>query len=194
MKILTFCPLLALLAVTLSATAAETTEDTTAASRGQYRAVILSGVAGDLKHSEKFQRIAGELFGLLETSFGYQRDDIVYLAADAGKTDTNVSEKSTKTNIALAVSELKKKTGEMDQTLVFVVGHADMYREEARIHLPGKDITPDEFADMFEDFPGSLLTAEQLATLNKKCGGRVLTDDDAPVENLLAPVFRVKEP
>ena len=45
-----------------------------------------------------------------------------------------------------------------------------------------------------EGFPGSLLTPEQLAALKAKCGGRVLTDDNAPVENLLVPVFRDKEP
>jgi spermidine synthase len=39
-------------------------------------------------------------------------------------------------------------------------------------------------------FKGSLLTPANLAELRSKCGGRVLTDDDAPVENLIAPVVR----
>jgi hypothetical protein len=29
-----------------------------------------------------------------------------------------------------------------------------------------------------------------MAELRRKCGGRILTDDDAPVENLIAPVVR----
>lgn len=40
------------------------------------------------------------------------------------------------------------------------------------------------------DFPGSLLTEEDLATLAARNGGRILTDDKAPVENLLAPIVR----
>ena len=40
-----------------------------------------------------------------------------------------------------------------------------------------------------EVFEGSLLTPENLASLKEKSGGRILTDDDAPVENLLAPVI-----
>jgi predicted membrane-bound spermidine synthase len=40
------------------------------------------------------------------------------------------------------------------------------------------------------DFDGSVLTAANLTELRKKCGGRVLTDDDAPVEVLIAPVVR----
>lgn len=39
-------------------------------------------------------------------------------------------------------------------------------------------------------FPGSMLTAENLAELDRRCGGRILTDNDAPVENLLAPIVR----
>lgn len=40
------------------------------------------------------------------------------------------------------------------------------------------------------EFDGSVLTAANVATLVKKAGGRVLTDDRAPVENLIAPVVR----
>jgi hypothetical protein len=40
------------------------------------------------------------------------------------------------------------------------------------------------------DFPGSLLTEEDLATLAARNGRRILTDDNAPVENLLAPIVR----
>jgi spermidine synthase len=40
------------------------------------------------------------------------------------------------------------------------------------------------------DFPGSLLTEANLASLADRCGRRVLTDDNAPVENLLAPIVQ----
>jgi len=40
------------------------------------------------------------------------------------------------------------------------------------------------------DFEGSLLTPANLSELRKKCGGRILTDDNAPVEVLIAPVVR----
>ncbi len=40
------------------------------------------------------------------------------------------------------------------------------------------------------DFDGSLLTAANLAELKRKCAGRILTDDNAPVEVLIAPVVR----
>ena len=40
------------------------------------------------------------------------------------------------------------------------------------------------------DFPGSLLTQANLAALADRCKRRVLTDDNAPVENLLAPIVQ----
>jgi spermidine synthase len=41
-------------------------------------------------------------------------------------------------------------------------------------------------------FDGSLLTSANLAELRQKSAGRILTDDSAPVENLLAPVVRAR--
>lgn len=39
-------------------------------------------------------------------------------------------------------------------------------------------------------FPGSVFSPNELKLLEQKSGGRILTDDDAPVENLLEPVVR----
>jgi spermidine synthase len=44
-----------------------------------------------------------------------------------------------------------------------------------------------------ESFDGSALTPQNLAELEVKCGRMVLTDDFAPVENLLAPVVRTRK-
>ena len=70
----------------------------------------------------------------------------------------------------------------------FVVAATDT--QNAALHERLRSLTPGHE----EDFPGSLLTAKDLDELHRKCRGRILTDDNAPVENLLAPVFRVKEP
>lgn len=43
------------------------------------------------------------------------------------------------------------------------------------------------------DWPGSALTEANLNDVVKKSGGRILTDDNAPVENLLEPVIRQRQ-
>lgn len=42
------------------------------------------------------------------------------------------------------------------------------------------------------EFDGSALTDKDIRSLLRRSGARVLTDDDAPVENLLAPVVRAR--
>jgi len=42
-------------------------------------------------------------------------------------------------------------------------------------------------------FPGTLLSPDQLAAILRRTGGLVLTDDYAPVENLLTPLFREEQ-
>ena len=41
--------------------------------------------------------------------------------------------------------------------------------------------------------PGSALSRAALDDLGRKCKGRILTDDDAPVENLLLPVVNTRK-
>jgi hypothetical protein len=50
------------------------------------------------------------------------------------------------------------------------------------------------FADFdWAQYSGWLLDEQQLATLRERSNGLVLTDDFAPVDNLLAPVIRMAE-
>ena len=123
----------------------------------KYYALIISGVGGDLKHSEKFQRLSNELYNILTSNYGYKQDDIIYLAGDALESDIYVSKASTRENIASSVAELKRKAGENDQTLVFVVGNGDYNNKVASIHLPKRDLNPTDFAKLFESFPGNLV-------------------------------------
>ncbi|MBI3831107.1 MAG: fused MFS/spermidine synthase [Planctomycetes bacterium] len=54
--------------------------------------------------------------------------------------------------------------------------------------------TPLDFQDCLAghktSFPGSVFSNNEMELLDRKSGGRILTDDDAPVENLLEPVVR----
>ena len=126
-------------------------------SEKEYYALIISGVGGDLKQSEKFQSLANELYDLLKNDFGYLSENIIYLAGDARKTDTHVSDRSIKKNITFAVSEFRKKVEPEDQMIVFVVGNADYRNQIAGIHLPREEITPKEFGSLFDDFPGTIV-------------------------------------
>ena len=45
----------------------------------------------------------------------------------------------------------------------------------------------------YDRFSAEILTPERLDVLRRRSGGLVLTDDYAPVDNLLAPVIRMAE-
>ena len=142
--------------VSMNLSAGEASEGDAAAGKDYY-ALVISGIGGDLKHSEKYQRIAGELRELLKSDYGYAEENIIYLAGDAGKSDLHVKGRSTKANIASEIAELKGRAGPNSQTLVFVVGHANYRNKAAKLHLPGRDIDAEDFGKLFEDFPGKLV-------------------------------------
>jgi spermidine synthase len=59
--------------------------------------------------------------------------------------------------------------------------------------LPAPDAAGEEAEVRAAAFAGSALTYEDLCDLAQRNRGRILTDDDAPVENLLAPVVRTRQ-
>lgn len=69
---------------------------------------------------------------------------------------------------------------------------ADPYSRETFVVVAGmglgQPLTPTSEASI-DSLPGVPLTVDQMAMLDRRNGGRVLTDDYAPVEELLAPVF-----
>jgi spermidine synthase len=78
----------------------------------------------------------------------------------------------------------------------FVVAGSDAPLDVSDMGPYGSDSDAEDGEDAQADdeqvFHGSALTQENLAELARKSGGRILTDDDAPVENLLAPVVRTR--
>jgi spermidine synthase len=75
-----------------------------------------------------------------------------------------------------------EKSGLSDGRETFVVAVTDAKLEVG-----------DWLPDSKSPFCGSVFTAQNLIDLEKKSGGRILTDDDAPVENLLEPVVRSRK-
>jgi spermidine synthase len=94
--------------------------------------------------------------------------------------------------------------GSVVATLEHVFKHVYVFSTEREGVTPGRETfvvaasdrpirTADWRPGHTGEFEGSLLSASDIRVLERRCNKRVLTDDDAPVENLLAPVVRARK-
>jgi len=147
--------LLASVALAAEETAPETVV-AAAVPTGTYRALIISGVAGDQKHHGEFWETAQRLVSTLTSACGYLPEHVTLLFDEEEQVGRSVDALPTRTTIEATVQRLRAATQPKDQLLVVVIGHAELMNKRAYLHLPGRDISAEEFGKLFASFPGRL--------------------------------------
>ena len=100
------------------------------------RALIVSGVSGEPRLAQQFERDVATMRSALATRFG---------AATTVLTESS-SPKSDKASLVSALKSLADGSKAGDQILIVLVGHGSAQSGEVRFNIPGPDITADELA------------------------------------------------
>jgi hypothetical protein len=100
------------------------------------RALIISGVSGEPRLAQQFERDVATMRSALISRFG----------ATTTVLTEGSSPKSDKTSIMSALQTLAASTRAGDQVLIVLVGHGSAQGGEARFNIPGPDITAAELA------------------------------------------------
>jgi hypothetical protein len=124
---------------------------------GTYRALIISGVAGDQKHHLEFWETCQRLVATLTGPYGYEREQVTLLFDDEARVGKGADGVPTRETIQATVDKLRAATEPQDQLVVLVIGHAELVGNRASLHLPGRDLSDEEFGALFASFPGRLV-------------------------------------
>jgi hypothetical protein len=108
------------------------------------RALIVSGVSGEPRLAQQFQRDATVLRDALTKRFG--ANTVVLTESSAPRSD--------KAGITAALQTLASSTKPGEQVLLVLIGHASAQGGEARFNIPGPDITAAELAIALEPLKG----------------------------------------
>jgi hypothetical protein len=111
------------------------------ATTGASRALILVGLPGDTAHEGIFRATSGRWREWLVDSLHFDASEVRTIAGNRDE-------------IAREVEALRTRSTVDDRLWVFVVGHANFEDGHAWLHLPGPDLTDDQFAALFRDLPG----------------------------------------
>jgi len=123
-------------------------------------ALLITGIAGDHDHYQKFWKLTLEMYRVLRTRFGYADDEIVCLFQDTSEDAKIVDAKSRRAQVEAAFRQLATRLRPRDQLLIFVVGHANRDGKQTRLHLPGPDLTAEDLGRLVDT-----LTCERITTV-----------------------------
>jgi hypothetical protein len=108
------------------------------------RALIISGVSGEPRLAQQFERDVASMRQALSTRFG---------ATAVALTETSTP-RSDKAGITQALQTLARDSKQGEQVLIVLVGHASAQGGDVRFNIPGPDITADEIARALEPLQG----------------------------------------
>lgn len=132
-----------------------------AGSAQQTHVLLVVGIGGDPRYTERFHEWALKLReGLLGRS-GLSPDNVIYLAEKPDPAN-GARGPSSRENVDAALQELAGRVGADDKVLVVLIGHGTSREDGAVLNLPGRrDLGADELALLLEAFP-----TQQVAVVN----------------------------
>lgn len=110
--------------------------------------LIVSGISGEPRFAAQWDAWSRSLASGLERA-GVSSDDIVRLAERAGN---GIAARSTKDDLGRQVLRIGAAAGPDDQVLLVFFGHGSGSGGDARINLPGPDVTARELGVMLQSF------------------------------------------
>ncbi len=135
--------------------------------RAQTHVLIVTGLGGEPKFSERFQRLGGDLAGALRSRFGVAEANIAWLGEDSARKPADPRYRGLSTRVAVEreVAAIKSRAKAGEQVAMVFIGHGSGAQEESRISLPGPDITVLDLKRMAESF-----TEQRVALVNLTSG------------------------
>lgn len=107
----------------------------------QPQVLIVSGLGGEPRFSERFRVLASSLGNALVSRFGVPDANVTWLGEDAASKDAHYRGQSTRENIERAVKAIQARAKPGDQVALFLIGHGAGADSESRVSIPGPDVT-----------------------------------------------------
>ncbi len=122
---------------------------------GQTHLLIVAGLGGEPAYADEFREWSVMLADAARTTYGLPAANIVLLSEDPARDPTRIRARSTRENVLRELAEIGRAARPNDQLVVVLIGHGSAGSEEAKINLPGPDLTAEEFARALEGFGGA---------------------------------------
>jgi hypothetical protein len=130
--------------------------------RAQTHVLIVSGLGGEKKFSDRFRLMGSSLSTALRGRFGIPQANIVWVGEDSTVSDCPPYKGlSTKVNVEREFKAIQARAKAGEQVVIFFIGHGAGADAESRISLPGPDVTVMDVSRLLAGF-----TQQRVALIN----------------------------
>jgi hypothetical protein len=121
-----------------------------AVAQSRTHALIVTGIGGEPRYQEVFVQWGSTMVKAATERWGVPESDVVFLTEQPDRAPAVANGRSTKEEMTKALTGIASKAGANDLVVVIFLGHGSFQNGEARLSLPGPDVTAAELAVMLD--------------------------------------------
>jgi hypothetical protein len=115
----------------------------------QTHLLVIVGLGGNPTFTEQFHGWAASLIDVATSRYGIPADNVTYLGEKVEIDPELIADRSTRDNVAAAIQGIADQSTPADHVAIVFFGHGS-FTDVARLNLPGRDPSAEEFAGFLE--------------------------------------------
>lgn len=108
--------------------------------------LVVTGLSGEPAYAKRFAEHAGQLVEAAVRRWGAAPEAVTWLAEDPGADPARIGGRATRDAVLDAIARIGGRAAPDDVVLVVLLGHGSQQGSEARLSLPGPDLTAGDLA------------------------------------------------
>ncbi|MGE0552062.1 MAG: C13 family peptidase [Gemmatimonadales bacterium] len=116
------------------------------------KVLVVSGLSGEPQYAKSFAANAGALIEQATNAWRVPESDLVYLAERPAADPGRITGRATRDEVLSQIGKLATSARPEDVVLIFLLGHGSQQGDEARLSLPGPDLTAGDLAGALSAF------------------------------------------
>ena len=112
----------------------------------QTHLIVVTGLSGEPQYATAFAKLGAAMVDHAKSRWGVRDSSLVYLAENPAADPARITGRASRDGVLAAVGQVSRRAAKNDLVLIFLAGHGSEQGDEARLNLPGPDLTATDLA------------------------------------------------
>ncbi len=130
----------------------------------QTHLIVVTGLSGEPQYAASFAKLGAAIVDHAKARWGVRDSSLVYLAEDPGADAARITGRASRAAVLAAVGQIARVAANNDVVLILLVGHGSEQGEDARLNLPGPDLSAADLAQALTALSGQTVVVANTAS------------------------------